>query len=61
MEKVYLSLSLVQKYTDLDFYEYQEPARVVIRHEFTGVNDLYAGSTVMDKTEKSSVRYGSNC
>ena len=48
--KVYLSLSLVQKYTDLDFYEYQEPARVVIRHEFTGVN-------VATVKKDTSIRY----
>ena len=36
--KVYLSLSLVQKYTDLDHYEYEDPARIVIQHEFSGVN-----------------------
>lgn len=48
--KVYLSLSLVQKYTDLDFYEYQEPARVVIRHEFSGVN-------VATVKKDTSIRY----
>ena len=48
--KVYLSLSFVQKYTDLDFYEYQEPARVVIRHEFTGVN-------VATVKKDTSIRY----
>lgn len=48
--KVYLSLSLVQKYTDLDFYELQEPARVVIRHEFTGVN-------VATVKKDTSIRY----
>ena len=48
--KVYLSLSLVKKYTDLDFYEYENPSRIVIQHEFSGVN-------VATATKKTSVRY----
>lgn len=35
---VYLSLAFVQKYTDMDIYMYENPSRVVIQHEFTGVN-----------------------
>ena len=35
---VYLSLAFVQKYTDLDIYTYENPSRIVIQHEFTGVN-----------------------
>lgn len=47
---VYLSLSLVQKYTDLDSYIYENPARIVIQHEFSGVNT----ATVKKNT---SIRY----
>ena len=35
---VYLSLAFVQKYTDMDIYTYENPSRIVIQHEFTGVN-----------------------
>ena len=35
---VYLSLSFIQKYTDMDIYTYDSPSRVVIWHEFSGVN-----------------------
>ena len=34
---VYLNLALVQKYTDLDTYTYEDPSRIVIQHEFTGI------------------------
>ncbi len=47
---VYLNLALVQKYTDLDSYVYEDPARIVIQHEFSGVNTV----TVMKDT---SIRY----
>lgn len=47
---VYLNLALVQKYTDLDTYTYEDPSRIVIQHEFTGINT----ATVQKDT---SVRY----
>lgn len=47
---IYLSLALVQKYTDLDSYIYENPERIVIQHEFSGVNT----TTVKKNT---SVRY----
>lgn len=34
---VYLSLSFVQKFTDLDAYQNEDPSRVAIQYEFTGV------------------------
>ena len=40
----------VQKYTDLDTYTYEDPSRIVIQHEFTGINT----ATVQKDT---SVRY----
>ena len=36
-QAVYLSLSFVQRYTDLDAYVYSEPARVAIQYDFTDV------------------------
>ena len=41
-QAVYLSLSFVQRYTDLDVYEYSEPARVAIQYDFTDVNVVTA-------------------
>lgn len=35
---VYLSLAFVQKYTDMDIYTYENPSRIIIQHEFSGVN-----------------------
>ena len=35
---VYLSLPFIQKYTDMDVYTSDAPSRVVIWHEFSGVN-----------------------
>lgn len=35
---VYLSLPFVQQYTDLDCYVGQEPARVSIQYQFSGIN-----------------------
>lgn len=49
-DKVYLSLSLIQKYTDMDLYEYENPARIVIQHEFSGVN-------VASVKKNTSIRY----
>ena len=35
---VYLRLSLIQKFTDLDAYVYENPDRVAIQYEFTGLD-----------------------
>lgn len=35
---VYLSLPFVQKYTDMDVYVGENPSRVIIQNQFTGVN-----------------------
>lgn len=35
---VYLRLGLVQKFTDMDVYVYEEPARVAIQYQFSGRN-----------------------
>lgn len=35
---VYLSLSFVQKYTDMDVYMGENPSRIIIQNQFTGVN-----------------------
>ena len=35
--KVYLSLTFVQKFTDLDSYRNENPSRVAIQYQFTGV------------------------
>lgn len=41
-QAVYLSLSFVQRYTDLDVYVYSEPARVAIQYDFTDVTVVTA-------------------
>lgn len=41
-QAVYLSLSFVQRYTDLDAYVYSEPARVAIQYDFTDVTVVTA-------------------
>lgn len=35
---VYLSLSFVQKFTDMDVYMGENPSRIIIQNQFTGVN-----------------------
>lgn len=39
---VYLSLPFVQKFTDLDVYRNENPSRVAIQYNFTGVNTAQA-------------------
>ena len=48
--KVYLSMELVQKFTDIDTYSYDAPSRIVIQYQFSGVNT----TTVQKDT---SIRY----
>lgn len=47
---VYLRLGLVQKFTDMDVYVYEDPARVVIQYQFSGRN-------VVTVQKNASVRY----
>ncbi|MBU5479618.1 glycosyl hydrolase family 18 protein [Blautia sp. MSJ-19] len=47
---VYLRLAFVQKFTDLDVYIYENPNRIAIQYQFTGVN----ATTVKKDT---SIRY----
>lgn len=47
---VYLNITLVQKFTDMDVYVYNEPDRVAIQYQFTGIDTV----TV---TKNTSVRY----
>lgn len=47
---VYLSLSFVQRYTDMDTYVYSEPNRVAIQYDFTDV-------TVVTVQKSTYVRY----
>lgn len=47
---VYLSLSFVQRYTDMDAYVYSEPNRVAIQYDFTDV-------TVVTAQKNTYVRY----
>ena len=48
--KVYLNLAFVQKFTDLDAYRNENPSRVAIQYQFTGVRTA--------KTEKDTyIRY----
>lgn len=35
---VYLSIPYIQKYTDIDVYIYEDPARIAIQYQFTDVN-----------------------
>ena len=35
---VFLSLPFVQKYTDMDVYMGENPSRIIIQNQFTGVN-----------------------
>lgn len=43
---VYLSLPYIQKYTDLDAYVYQDPARVAIQCKFSGIQTVTAEKDV---------------
>ena len=36
----YLSLDFIKRYTDMDTYVYQQPNRVAIQKDFSGVNDV---------------------
>lgn len=44
--KVYLSLPYIQRYTDIDAYVYQEPARVAIQCKFSGIQTVTAEKDV---------------
>ena len=37
---VYLSLSFIKQYTDIDSYVYQEPSRVAIQYQFDGIRKV---------------------
>lgn len=39
-DKVYLNLSYIQQYTDVDAYVYTEPNRIAIQHDFSNVNTV---------------------
>ena len=46
----YLSLDLIKRYTDLDTYAYQQPNRIAIQKDFSGVS-------VVTATKDTYVRY----
>ncbi|HIZ22384.1 MAG TPA: SH3 domain-containing protein [Candidatus Blautia faecigallinarum] len=48
--KVYLSISYIKKYTDIDSYIYQDPDRIAIQYQFSDVN-------MAEVKKDTSVRY----
>lgn len=49
-DTVYLNLSYIKQYTDMDAYFYQDPARVTIQTQFTDIQTVHV-------TKNTSIRY----
>lgn len=54
--KVYISLDVVKEYTDLDYANYSDPNRVVIRNEWDGVEQATVQSDTAQVRQKGGIK-----
>ena len=54
--KVYLSISYIKKYTEIDSYIYQDPDRIAIQYQFSDVNMAEVKKDTVFVTGRDQVR-----